>query len=248
MARHSSLVALCLALGFVATAQGQFSFGIGTGGGSGFYYGRGGGYYGPGYYGGGYYGPGYYGPGYGRSGVGIRVGNFGYYDYDDDYSGGYYYSQPQVNNYYVLPSNSVQSTPSVLLPDNKVSASKPKLRDGDILLKSPEAAPGNVGYGINDKWVYTIKPGQKQTLEAGRKWTIEFHRGIDGAEPARYALEPGVYEFRYSQSEGWELQRVKEGVLPSPPDAPLASDDAPETSSSKKSVDDAELPAEPPPE
>ncbi len=234
MSRHSTLLAACLAFGLAAAAQAQFSFGIGTGGGSGFYYGRGGGY-GPGYYGRGYY-PGYYGPGYGRGGVGLRVGNFGYYDYDDDYGArGYYYSRPPVNHYYVLPSNSVQSRQGVVLPNNKVAATKLTLAEGDILIKSPADAPGSVGYGINDKWVYTIKPGEKQKLAAGRQWTIEFERGIDGAEPARYALDPGIYQFTYAEESGWDLAHVKDSVLPSPPAAPPATDDV-------------GLPAEPPPE
>ena len=241
--------ALGLALVLTTAAQGQFSFGIGVGSGGSFYYGRGGGFYGPGYYGRGYYGPGYYGPGYG-SGVGIRVGNRGYYD-DDYYGGrGYYYARPQVNRYYELPNNSVAANPRVL-PDNKITPTKLTLNEGDILIKSPPDAPGDVGYGINDKWVYTIKPGQKQKLEAGRQWTIEFNRGIDGAQAARYALDPGIYEFRFTDDAGWELERVEDSVLSAAPESlPAAENASPDGKRAgvKDASDDVGLPAEAPPE
>lgn len=229
MFRSITLLSLGLILGLATSASAQFSFGIGIGSGrgSGFYYGRGGfygpGYYGPGYYGRGfygpgYYGPGYYGPGYYGSGIGIRVGNLGYYDDDYDARRGYYYARPQSNQYYVLPNSSVAAATPVL-PDNKITPTKVELKEGDILLRSPPDAPGSVGYGINDRWVYTMQPGEKQKLEAGREWTIEFHRGIDGAEPARYALDPGIYEFHYSPESGWDLSRASESVLAAPAEA-----------------------------
>ena len=251
MSRYRLLWTLVVILGLaatVSTASAQFSFGIGIGSGrgSGFYYGRGGyygpGYYGRGYYGPGYYGPGYYGPGYG-SGIGVRVGNLGYYDYDDDYYGrrGYYYARPQVNQDYILPNNIVGATERVL-PDNKITPTRLTLKEGDILIRSPQDAPGDVGYGVNDRWIYTIKPGQKQKLDAGRQWTIEFHRGIEGTEPARYALDPGIYEFHFSEESGWDLSRVGENVLPPPPQA-IDPDQA-----GKPATDDVPLPAEPPKE
>ncbi len=228
---RNALAAIALVLSCAPAAQAQFSFGIGVGSGRGssFYYGRGGGFYGPGYYPGyygrGYYGPGYYGPGYG-SGVGIRIGNFGYYDEGDYHRGRYYYSRPQTSSYYVLPSNDVGAAPRVL-PDNKITPTKLNLKEGDTLIRSPADAPGNIGYGINDKWIYTIKPGEKQKLDAGRPWTIEFHRGVDGAEPARYALDPGIYEFHYSDETGWDLGIVSDSVVQpqSPERKPAASDD-----------------------
>lgn len=249
MSRYITCLALGLVLGLASIAHGQFSFGIGVGNGGSFYYGRGGGFYGPGYYGrGGYYGPGYYGPGYG-SGIGIRAGNLGYYD--DYYGGrGYYYARPQVNRYYILPNNNVAATPHVL-PDNKITPTRLTLQEGDILIKSPPDAPGDVGYGINDKWVYTIRPGEKQKLEAGRPWTIEFNRGIDGAQAARYALDPGIYEFHFSDDAGWELQRVEGSVLSAAPESLPAADDAAPTGQPagvKDGADDVGLPAEPPPE
>jgi hypothetical protein len=250
MTRHV-LAAVCLALTLTASAQAQFSFSFGTGGGSGFSYGRGG-YYGPGFYGPGFYGPGFYGPGYygrgypgyygyGRSGVGIRIGSSGFYD--DGYYGsrGYYYSRPQVNNYYVLPGNSVQAAPTAVLPSNKVTPTKLELAEGDILIRSPKDAPGGVGYGINDKWIYTIQPGEKQKLAAGRTWSIEFHRGIDGAKPARYQLDPGIYEFTYSDETGWDLALVSDSVLLEPADA------AANAAKADKAADIG-LPPEPPPE
>jgi hypothetical protein len=254
MSRYITGFALGLALVLTTAARAQFSFGIGVGSGGSFSYGRGGGFYGPGYYGRGYYGPGlygpgYYGPGYG-SGVGIRVGNLGYYD-DESYGGRrYYYARPQINRYYVLPSNSVAATPRVL-PDNKVAPTSMTLQEGDILIKSPPDAPGDVGYGINDKWVYTIKPGQKQRLDAGRQWTIEFNRGIDGEQAARYALDPGIYEFRFSDNTGWELERVEGSVLSAAPQSPPAAENAsPERKPAgvKDGADEVGLPAEAPPE
>ena len=244
MARNTKLMAPILVLAVVASAQAQWGFSIG-GGGGGFSIGRGGyygpGYYGPGYYGPGYYGPGYYGPGsygpgyYGRSGVGVRIGNFGYYEDDGDYYGDrYYYVRPRPRTVYVLPDNAVAPSQSILLPGNKVTSSKPPLKDGDILLRSPPDAAGPVGYGINDQWVYTMKPGQKQALAAGSRWTIEFNRGIEGAEPARYELEPGVYEFVYAEEKGWDLIRVEDGELPLPPEAP------PEEGTSEKSAPDGD--------
>lgn len=231
MARNIGALAAVVALALVAPVQAQWSFSIG-GGGGGFSIGRGG-YYGPGYYGPGY-GPGYYG----RSGVGVRAGNFSYYDYNGGYRGDrYYYVRPRTRAVYVLPDNSVAPGEDLLLPSNKVAASKPVLKDGDILLRSPPDAPGTVGYGINDQWIYTMKPGQKQTLAAGSRWTIEFNRGIDGAEPARYELEPGVYEFNYAEEAGWDLTRVEDLELPPPPEAP------PEDETGEKSAaDDGALP------
>ena len=240
MARFITLGACCLVVALAANAQAQFSIGIGFGSGS---YGRGG-FYGPGFYGPGYYGP-YYGRGYypgyygyGRSGVGIRFGNFGYYDYDDGYYGGrgYSYARPVVNRYYVLPTNSLQAGATAVLPSNKVTPTKLELNEGDILLRSPKDAPGGVGYGINDRWVYTMQPGEKQKLAAGRSWSIEFHRGIDGAEPARYQLEPGIYEFTYSEDSGWDLALVADSVLP-PPEAAAPAEGS-----------DVGLPPEAPPE
>jgi hypothetical protein len=242
MARNANLLAALLTLGIVATAQAQFGFSIG-GGGAGFSIGRGG-YYGPGYYGPGY-GPGYYG----RSGVGVRVGNFGYYD-NDYYGDRYYYVRPRTRTVYVLPDNTVAPSQSVLLPSNKVASAKSPLKDGDILLRSPADAPGPVGYGVNDQWVYTMKPGQKQTLAAGSRWTIEFNRGIDGAESARYELEPGVYEFSYSEESGWDLGRLDDRELPPPPEAP-PSDETGEKSAADEgaqpSEDDSNLLGEAPP-
>ncbi|HUE69560.1 MAG TPA: hypothetical protein VMP01_01620 [Pirellulaceae bacterium] len=250
MSRTITCLALGLALGLVSIAHGQFSFGIGVGSG----YGRGGGFYGPGYYGRGFYGPGFYGPGfYGPgygSGIGIRVGNRGYYD-DYYYGGrGYYYARPQVNRYYILPNNNVAATPRVL-PDNKITPTKLTLQEGDILIKSPPDAPGDVGYGINDKWVYTIEPGQKQKLEAGRQWTIEFNRGIDGAQAARYTLDAGIYEFHFSDDAGWELQRVSDSVLSAATESLPAADDAVppgKPAGVKDGADDVGLPAEAPSE
>jgi hypothetical protein len=231
MARNTKLLAAFLVLGIAATAQAQWGFSIG-GGGGGFSIGRGGGYYGPGYYGPGY-GPGYYG----RSGVGVRVGNLGYYDYDDYYGDRYYYVRPRARTYYVLPDNAVAPSQGLLLPSNKVASARPVIKDGDILLRSPADAPGQVGYGINDQWIYMMKPGQKQTLAAGSHWTIEFNRGIDGTEPARYELEPGIYEFSYSEVTGWDLNREGGPDLPPPPEAPPVADEAGNDAGSDETAD-----------
>lgn len=233
MARNTNLLAAILVLGMVASAQAQFGFSIG-GGGGGFSIGRGG-YYGPGYYGPGY-GPGYYG----RSGAQVRIGGFGYYD-NDYYGDRYYYVRPRARTVYVLPDNAVAPAQSLLLPSNKVTVARPVIKDGDILLRSPPDAPGLVGYGINEQWIYNIKPGQKQTLAAGSRWTIEFNRGIEGSEPARYELSPGIYEFSYSEESGWDLTRVEDRELPPPPEAP--PEDKEKSATGDDSIEDATVDA-----
>jgi len=231
MARNTNLLAAILVLGMVASAEAQWGFSIG-GGGAGFSIGRGG-----------YYGPGSYGPGYyGRSGV----GGIGYYDHDY-YGDRYYYVRPRARTVYVLPNNAVAPSQSLLLPSNKVAAARPAIKDGDILLRSPPDAPGPVGYGINEQWIYTMKPGQKQTLAAGSRWTIEFDRGIEGPEPARYELSPGVYDFSFSEETGWDLSLVEDRELPPPPEAPPTeetSDQSAAGEDGKPSGEDVELPLE----
>ena len=246
MNRRSILLAIGLVLGLTLSAQAQFSFGFGTGGGgSGFYFGRGGMYYGSPYFGPSYYGPGYYGRGYPYgypygygSGIGIRIGPRYYegeYDYGPrgyryapsyryDSGRGYYYGQ-QAAATYALPSNRVDAAAQAE-PDSRPSTPA-NLQEGDILLRSPADAPAAVGYGINDHWVYSMKPGQKQKLAAGRDWTIEFDRGIEGADTARYLLSPGIYQFSYSEETGWDLHKERADTaddLLLPPEAPPAEE------------------------
>jgi hypothetical protein len=66
---------------------------------------------------------------------------------------------------------------------------------------------GEVHYVLNNRYPYTIQPGQRQSLPANRSWTIEFDRG-NSQGTARYSLERGVYEFRVVK-ERWDLVHLR---------------------------------------
>lgn len=95
---------------------------------------------------------------------------------------------------------------------------------GMIKLVSPKTASGPLTYSLNGH-VYSIQPGYSQSFRDDRAWTIEFKRGGEGSEIARYPLTAGTYTFGVGNS-GWELQSgdaATVGVLPPAPLPPAPS-------------------------
>jgi hypothetical protein len=90
-----------------------------------------------------------------------------------------------------------------------------------IKLSCPKTAPGELSYSLNGH-LYTIQPGYSQSFRDDRVWTLEFKRGGDGSEIARYPLKAGTYSFVLG-SNGWEIQQgtVPSAVTTDIPPAPL---------------------------
>ena len=72
--------------------------------------------------------------------------------------------------------------------------------DGVVLMNAGETA---VNYTVNGHQ-FTIEPGYRQTLPAGKTWTVTFDRG-GSFGTAKYGLSEGTYEFTAPEDKGWEL-------------------------------------------
>jgi hypothetical protein len=105
------------------------------------------------------------------------------------------------------------------LSNSITSPSGPSRPAGTIKLVCPKTAGGPLTYALNGL-VYTIQPGYSQTFRDDRAWTLEFKRGGEGSEVARYALKAGVYNFAVGAS-GWELQQPGNAPNVDLPPAPL---------------------------
>lgn len=90
----------------------------------------------------------------------------------------------------------------------KVSASR------KIVLTNPADSGGSIKYAVNE-FPYTIAPGQAQTLNMDRDWTIKFDNGL--GRVISYRLQEGNYRFTVSQDAGWNV-----GRLPAELEAPVA--------------------------
>lgn len=204
------VLALLVVLGVSQIAQAQ-SFGIrigGGGGNSGFYFGSGGSGYYPGGYGypGGYrgYGPGYGYP-YGSSGLGIQIAPRGSYQQQG------YYSQPQQQYYYPAPVQAVEP---------------PYTGPGIVIGFADPGESASIQYRLDDKWDFTMKPGEKQKLPEKASRIIEFDRGGEFGT-ARYTITEGYYDFHLTP-KGWDIWKL--------PSAPVIT---------TKPADDGKLPGNP---
>ena len=74
-----------------------------------------------------------------------------------------------------------------------------------IVLRNPKGVARTVNYTLNGQHPVTLQPGQDQTLDAKRAWTIRFNQaGANGQVQVR--LQPGVYEFD-TDGNRWKLSR-----------------------------------------
>ena len=91
---------------------------------------------------------------------------------------------------------------------------------GMIKLVCPATVAGPLTYSLNGH-VYTIQAGYSQTFRDDREWTLEFKRGTEAGDVARYSLKAGTYTFVVG-ANGWELQQPGSAPNSAPlPDAPL---------------------------
>lgn len=90
---------------------------------------------------------------------------------------------------------------------------------GTIKLVCPKTASGALSYALNGH-PFTIEPGYSQTFREDRVWNLEFKRGGEGSEVARYSLKAGTYTFAVG-AKGWELQQQNSPVSSELPPAPL---------------------------
>ncbi len=157
------------------------------------------GWYGPGYNNG-YYGNGFYGPYRPGLNVGIGVPN-GYYNNGYYYQNNAYY--PPATGYYdnsgVVYSTPAQSAPTTI-------AVNPPQSTGDVEIVNPADNSSELNYALNGQ-TFTIQPGQTQRIQNDRRWIIEFPRGENPQEIARYTLSPGRFKFK-PMDQGWELVRA----------------------------------------
>jgi len=127
---------------------------------------------------------------------------------------------------YVAPSPPpvvVESRPQPSLPPNALGTVRPGVREsGMIKLTCPKDAGGSLSYSLNGN-LYTIQPGYSQSFKADREWTLEFKRGGEDSEVARYSLRPGVYTFTVGE-QGWDLIQpgAAPAASPTPPPLPAA--------------------------
>ncbi len=97
-----------------------------------------------------------------------------------------------------------------------------------IVLTNPTESGGDIKYNVNE-FPFTISPGQSQTLNLDRDWTIKFDNGL--GRQITYRLTEGKYKFTVSATKGWDVGRVEEETAPPAP--PIA---APGTTSSENIV------------
>lgn len=173
---------------------------------------------------------------YGRHTGGIGVyANGGYaspvYGTPQLYPGQAVYPNTSTWNPGVASSN-VMAIPSNSIPPNVVPGS-PMGVIGKISISNPTDSGGSVNYVLNGS-SYSIQPGQTQSLDNDRVWTIDFASGGPRGN-VRYTLSPGQFKFVVKES-GWELVRAANlsantGAIPQGqiPPAPLPALDAGQT-------------------
>ena len=148
---------------------------------------------------------------------GLVYGGYGYYPaYATGYSNsGVIYSAPPVVSQNVPPTNALpQAFPVSLASDS-----------GTIMIVNPSDSGGEVRYTLNGT-EYSIKPGQTQTVQNDRPWTVSFGSG-GAAGDVRYALKSATYKFRATKV-GWNLFKAEEPVaIEDYPPAPTPQFDVP---------------------
>lgn len=84
-----------------------------------------------------------------------------------------------------------------------------------IVITNPSDTGGDIRYSVNG-FPFTITPGQSQTLNLDRDWTIKFDNGL--GRQVSYRLTEGKYNFSVSEEKGWDVGRVvEETAAPAPP-------------------------------
>lgn len=78
---------------------------------------------------------------------------------------------------------------------------------GTITIANPSDSGGEVSYALNGT-PYAIKPGQTQTIQNDRPWTIAFGSG-GAVGDIRYSLNPATYRFKVTKA-GWNLFKAEE--------------------------------------
>ncbi|MEO8268066.1 MAG: hypothetical protein ABI557_00005, partial [Aureliella sp.] len=73
---------------------------------------------------------------------------------------------------------------------------------GKIVLRNPRNSGGSIHYSLNE-FPYKINPGESQSIEQDRNWSLKFDNGL--GQTVTYSLQPGNYEFRVSPEAGWEV-------------------------------------------
>ncbi|MDB5347574.1 MAG: hypothetical protein JWP89_5951 [Schlesneria sp.] len=103
-----------------------------------------------------------------------------------------------------VASPNMVAVPTNNIPPNVIPGS-PIGRFGKVLITNPRDSGGDVNYVLNGN-NYSIQPGQTQSLDNDRVWTIDFaSSGPRGG--VRYTLSPGQFKFVVKES-GWELVRA----------------------------------------
>ncbi len=80
-----------------------------------------------------------------------------------------------------------------------------------LLVVNPKDSGGSVNY-LLDGETRAIDPDSVQDLSAPGPWVVEFDRGIEGGQPARYRLTEGTYTFTLTD-KGWELYNTTYDVV-----------------------------------
>ena len=127
---------------------------------------------------------------------------YGAYGYPPVYASGY--ATPQV--IYSAPAPVVQNA----IPSNSLPAATPlslASDPGTITIVNPSESGGEISYALNGT-SYTIKPGQTQTIQNDRPWTIAFGSG-GAAGDVRYSLNTATYRFKVTKV-GWNLFKADE--------------------------------------
>lgn len=144
------------------------------------------------------------------------------------------YEQPYVYPQQIQPPMNQQPVVQPAIPSNTVpysiqTTAVGAVPSGNIIkLVNPAESGGDVRYALNGT-VYSIKPGNAQTLQNDRAWLVEFNTG-GPAGNARYTLQPGTYKFKVT-NDGWNLFKSQDRPsIASLPPAPVPEpfeDDAP---------------------
>lgn len=114
----------------------------------------------------------------------------------------------------VSPATTIVTSP---IPAAGTANVIPAASRGTITLANPARNGGAVNYSVNT-FTYSAQPGQTQTLNNDRPWTIAFDNGR--GQQMKHRLDSGAYEFRVDAASGWSLVRIDgAGDAPPPPRA-----------------------------
>jgi hypothetical protein len=155
---------------------------------------------------------------------------------------GYGYDPSSPTQLYPLPQSTSLPKPGLpeAVSDGSVSESTPTPAQVPVVIVNAGRSGTAIDYVV-DGFTYKIESGQHQRLSVGPTSTILYDRGGDLGDQ-RYALSPGVYEFRSSDS-GWALFKLR----PTPPEdairslsVPVPKNDLPATTGAPKAGESRE--------